>query len=48
MPYEDVIDMYSEIRTMQIADKKMMKKKDTPTGERVGNRIYIPAGDDWF
>lgn len=42
MSYSDVIDLYSDIRTMQISDNKKSKKKET------GKKIYVPAGDDWY
>lgn len=40
--YYKVIELFADLRSMQIRDKK---KKDTPEAERI---IRRPAGDDWF
>lgn len=43
MAYVEVLDLYIDVRTMQIDNKpedSKVKKKD--------NATYVPAGDDWF
>ena len=41
-PYGNVIELYADVRRMQLREKKEQKKNDP-------NRVIRrPAGDDWF
>ena len=46
MGYGDVVDLYADVRRLQISQKKEMDNSGRKKNK--GKDIYIPAGDDWY
>ena len=47
MGYGDVVDLYVDVRRLQISQKKEMEN-NSGRKKNKGKDIYIPAGDDWY